>query len=137
MNQTIGREEFEQRLVALCRGGGSGMPKRLRDQHILLASAALWMEIGSVYSEDEVNQALKSWLDHACAGLRLDEVTLRRELIDRSFLLRDDAGTHYTSGPGPADVTFQPDVGSIDPMAVMQAADAEREERRRRYVAHE
>lgn len=135
MSETISRQEFEERLLALCIGGGPGMPRRHRDQQILLASATLWMEIGAVYSDKEVDQALGTWLDTVSPGLRLDEVTIRRELVDRSYLLRDDSGSAYSIGPGPADVQFEPDVGSIDPEALIAGAKAERERRRREYVA--
>ena len=134
MSETIGREEFEQRLIAVCLGGGSGMPRRHRDQHILLASATLWMEIGAVYTEPEVNSTLRAWLHTVGAALRLDEVTLRRELVDRSYVLRDDAGRNYSLGPGPADVRFASGVGSINPIDVLTTARAEREKRKRAFV---
>lgn len=93
------------------------------------------MEIGAIYSEEEVNGALGTWIDTVCSSLSLDEVTLRRELVDRGYLLRDDAGSAYSIGPGPADVRFDPDIGAMDASTVISKAKAERETRRREHTA--
>ncbi|HEX6947412.1 MAG TPA: DUF2087 domain-containing protein [Acidimicrobiia bacterium] len=128
-------EEVSRRLAALCLGGARGFPKKSRDRHILLAAATLWMEPGAVYTEREVNDALAQWLEEACPALAVDVVSLRRELVDFGYLDRDDSGTHYSGGPGPAEWRFADDVADVDPIDVMRAARAEREARRRAYEA--
>lgn len=126
----INAAEMKERIAALCLGGSDALPRRQRDLHILLASATLWMEPGSVYNEKEVNEALQRWLDEGCPSLRIDAVTLRRELVDRVYLDRDDSGRHYSPGPGPRTVDFDPDVATVDPAAIIAGARAEREARK-------
>ncbi len=132
-SEPIDATEFAQRLEALCIGGSSGLPKRPRDRAILLASATLWMAPDSVYTEVEVNTGLQQWLDTGCPSLTIDVVTLRRELVDRVYINRDDSGRHYSPGPGPRDVQFDPSVGSIDPGEVIQSAMARRRDRKARH----
>lgn len=126
----IGSDEFRQRLAALCIGGSAGLPKRGRDLQILLASATLWMEPGAIYTEPEVNEGLSRWLETGCPSLAIDVVTLRRELVDRLYLDRDDSGTHYSPGAGPVAWSFDDEVADIDPSAVIADALAERAERK-------
>lgn len=131
--ETIQREEFERRLIAVCSQGGEGVPRKLRDRHILLAAATFGLEAGVVYSEREITSVLEHWVESLCPRARLDAVTLRRELVDASYLLRDDAGTSYTSGPGTAGIGFAPDVAELDPEGLILAA---RSERALRKAAH-
>ena len=126
----IGREEFVRRLGELCTGGGSGLPRKRRDLHILLASATLWMETGTIYTESEINAGLQTWIADVGAVLGLDHVTIRRELIDSSYLLRDDAGNNYSPGPGPAFVRFGPGIADVAPAEVLAEARAVREARK-------
>ena len=128
---TIDADEFARRLTDLCLSGGAGLPRRQRDLHILLASATLWMETGMTYREDEINDNLERWLETVCPHLRLDRVTLRRERVDSSYILRDDSGRHYTAGSGSPTFRFDPEVGSLSPAAVITRAVAEREARKR------
>lgn len=88
------------------------------------------MEDGAVYSEGEVNTGLRRWLETVCSGLSLDVVTLRRELIDHTYLVRDDSGRHYSPGPGSSRWRFADDVATVDPAAVIAEALAQRSARR-------
>lgn len=131
MSEPIGVAEFVSRIEALCIGGSSTFPKRARDRHVLLASAVLWMEPGGIYTEPEVNEGLQRWLEEGCPSLQIDVVTLRRELVDRVYLDRDDAGQHYSPGPGPRDLAFDPAIAGIDPKQVITEARMKREQRKR------
>ncbi|MGB7859093.1 MAG: DUF2087 domain-containing protein [Acidimicrobiia bacterium] len=133
MSVEVSAAAFRNRLVSLCINGGDGLPKKQRDLHILLASATLWMKDGTTYSEPEINVHLRHWIDTVCERARLDELTIRRELVDSRFLLRDDAGSHYTTGPGPTTIRFAPDIAEIDPELVIRQA---RSERAARKAAH-
>jgi hypothetical protein len=127
MSDRISATEFEDRLVAHCSGGAiAALPRRRRDLAILLVSATLWLETGVVYSEQEINAGLQRWLDVVCPDLRLDHVTLRRELVDRNYLDRDQSGRHYTAGRGPVTLRFDDEVAAIDPVAVLERARADR-----------
>ena len=130
--ETISREEFERRLIAMCERGGEGVPKKIRDRHILLAAASLWMKEGQVYTEREVNHHLEHWASSICPRARLDSVTLRREMVDASYLMRDDAGTSYTAGPG-SSLAFDPGVAHVDPEGLILGA---RSDRALRKAAH-
>lgn len=133
MTETIGRKEFEDRLVAVCIGGDSSLPRRLRDRHIILASATLWMGPGAIYTEPEINEGLSRWLESGCPSLDLDVTTLRRELVDHLYLDRDDSGSHYSAGAGPAEWRFEDDVADVDPADVLNQA---RRDRAIRKAAH-
>lgn len=122
MSEVIGREEFTDRLVALCIGGSSGPPRRSRDLHILLASATLWMEEGAIYTEREINEGLSRWLQSGCPSLDLDVVTLRRELVDHLYLDRNDSGTSYSAGSAPVEPRFDDEVATVDPAEVIAEA---------------
>lgn len=133
--RVITAEEMADRLAALCTGGDlTGLPRRERDVAILLASATFWMEQGAVYKESEVNEGLALWLETVCPPLRLDSVTLRRELVDRAYLNRDDSGTHYSPGTGPATWRFEDDVAELDPAEVVAGAITLRADRKRAHL---
>jgi hypothetical protein len=99
-----------------------------------MASATLWMEQGSLYTETEINEGLAAWLSKVCPFLGLDQVTLRRELVDRNYLTRDDAGVSYAPGPGPAEWHFEDEVAGIDSEALVVRAVEARAARKRAYV---
>jgi len=100
-----------------------------------MASATLWMEPGTLYTEAEINQGLEGWLRKVCPSLGLDQVTLRRELIDRNYLTRDDSGTNYAPGPGPVEWRFEDSVAGIDSETLVTDAVEAREARKRAYQA--
>lgn len=136
MSDTVTVAEFIERLAALCTGGDLlGFPRRQRDVAILLASATMWMEPGVVYTEREVNEGLGEWLGSVCPSLRVDPVTLRRELVDRVYVDRDDAGRHYSLGLGPRDIRFDEAVAAVDVAAVTARAIEERKMRKAAHMA--
>lgn len=137
MSEIISVDEFTQRVEDLCIGGSTGLPRRLRDLHILLASATLWMEPDAVYSEPEINAGLATWLDQGCPALDIDVTTLRRELVDRVYLNRDDSGRHYSPGPGSREFRFDADVANVDPAKVVTRAIAARKARKRAHMPKE
>ena len=122
--------EYEERLVSLCIGGSRGIPKKVRDRHVLLMAASNSFERGMIYNQKEVDTAIKVWLDRGCPSLKIDEVTIRRELIDASYLMRDDAGRFYAVGPGPAMISYADDVAMVDPIRTIERALQERAARK-------
>ncbi len=100
-----------------------------------MASATLWMEPGSLYTEAEINEGLEGWLTKVCPSLGLDPVTLRRELVDRNYLTRDDSGASYAPGPGPVEWRFEDGVAAIDSEALVSSAVEAREARKRAFLA--
>jgi hypothetical protein len=88
--------EFQDRLLRLClHSGMRGLPRRRRDQHILLKSVVLTFDRTEEYTEDRVNQKLQSWLDEVGCTIELDHVRLRRHLVDAEYLGRSRDGSRY------------------------------------------
>jgi hypothetical protein len=135
-NQPVTEQVFLKRLVNLClRSGMTGFPKDELDQHILLKSAALTFEPAATYTEAEVNERLKAWIDQIADIPGIDHGTLRRALIDHAYLERDKIGSSYQLSPGgPRTVQFDPAVENIDPRRALDDARREIEERKRAYL---
>ncbi len=133
----ITAEEFERRLINICTGNDLRFPRKEKDRHVMLVAASRSFEKGMIYTEKEIDAAIRDWLENGCPALTIDEVTLRRELIDASYLLRDDAGRFYAVGPGPASISFSPDVASVDPIQVIERAVTIRVERKQARIQDE
>ncbi len=130
----ITEDVFKSRFVPLVVGGGSLLKKSVEDQHILFVSAVLRIEPGREYSEAELNEALKPWSATFGEGFGLDHVTLRRHLIDEGYLLRDAAGTMYMLNTDDPPVSFEETIAELDHEEMLEQAQREREERRRKYT---
>lgn len=68
---------------------------------VVLSAAALSLHQGVEYSEAEVNERLKRWLDDGGVMLATDHVELRRWLVDLRFVERDGYGRSYRRATGP------------------------------------
>lgn len=131
----IPRPEFEHRLAQLCtRKGGPGLPRKRRDQHILLMSIVLAFEHNRPYSESEVNDKISNWLTDIGHLMETDHVTLRRHLVDEGYLQRDDAGLSYRVNETTAAARFDLAVLSADPTQILDDARSERERRRWQHI---
>ena len=137
MEAKITASEFEERVASLTLGGfGPGLPRKRRDQRILLKSVAVHLGHGSSYSETEINDALQSWIDGMGSGVRMDHVSLRRYLIDEGYVTRDAAGrTYEVCRSESLHSTFELDVDDVDPLRVVRDARAEHALRRRERAA--
>jgi hypothetical protein len=81
------------------------------------------LSVSQPYSEQAVNEALKEWISKVGTGFGVDHVTLRRYLVDAGYLHRDAYGTSYQVQPnGRDEVVFEPEVGQVDPVAVVRKA---------------
>ena len=128
--------EFTHRLTTLClQSRGSALPRRRRDRHIVLRSVVLTLDPDTRYRETEVNVRLEEWLAGVGSGFVIDHVSLRRELVDMGYLVRDAAGTGYRVAAGErAAIHFDSGVARIDPVALVAAAQEEREQRRKKHL---
>src|SRR5262249_49396623 len=70
----------------LGNGRVTGYPTRRTDEDLLLRMAGSRFEFGRSYSEAEVNELLRAWLETFCAPYGIDHVTMRRRLVDTRFL---------------------------------------------------
>jgi hypothetical protein len=135
-NQPVTDQIFIKRLINLClRSGLTGFPKDELDQHILLKSAAITLVRSAVYTETEINEKLKTWIDQIARIEGIDHGTLRRSLIDNGYLIRDKDGSSYQVSPtGPRLVHFDSSIEQLDPLQVLKDARREIEERKRAYL---
>lgn len=131
----ISADEFGKRLAALClKRGGGGMPKRQRDQHILLKSIALMLNRDTVYAETELNLRIQSWLDAIGQEIQIDHVSLRRHLVDEGYVVRDPAGANYRPVSDTHSEMFDPSIDELTPHSIIDDAMQVREERKRRFL---
>jgi len=118
----------------LANGPLTGYPTRRADEDVLLRLAASRFEFGRSYTEAEVNEVLRAWLETFCAPYGIDHVTMRRRLVDTRFLVRDTAGAEYHLAAAKArELARDPTVGE-DPAHVLQEIRQEREVRKRQHV---
>lgn len=126
---------FKNRLATLClKKGGRGLPRKADDQHLLFKSIALTLDARAAYTETDINLALTTWLDSVGQLLEIDHVTLRRYLVDAGYLGRDANGATYRLRPEAGAALFEPAIDALDPLAVIEAARREQEERKRAYL---
>ena len=134
---TITREEFADRLVRLCVNSGlRGVPRRSRDRHILAKAITLTLDLKAEYTEEQVNERLKSWLADVGGTLRrLSHVRLRRLLIDEEYLGRSKDGSRYWVALGsrhhPA---FEPSVQDVDVNELLRSGKEEAERRKQMFM---
>jgi len=135
MPSGITTTEFKNRLGVLClKGGHGGLPRKSRDQHILFKSITLMLETGREYTETELNESLANWLSLVGQTLEIDHASLRRYLVDAGYISRDAAGRSYRVVPGPVAGLFEVGIESLDPVAVVDDAYREAEERKQKYL---
>ena len=134
---TITRREFTERLVALCvRSGLRAAPRKARDRHILLKGIALSLDLKAEYTEEEMNESLKSWLNEVGGTLRrFGHVRLRRLLIDEEYLGRSKDGSRYWVALGSRHhPTFEPGVQEVDVLGAIRLDREEQENRKQMYM---
>ncbi|MCF7809759.1 DUF2087 domain-containing protein [bacterium] len=125
-NYQIGAEKFKSRLSDLClKGGGTGLPRKEANKHILLKSISLTLEKDTDYSEGEFNEKLQIWLNLVGEKVDVDHVSLRRELVDARYIIRETDGSKYRLNlSGVPTGMFDPEIDGYDPEQII----AERKE---------
>ena len=92
----IASDECNRRLRRILGPGASGgLPRRRRDQWILLHAIARAFSPDDRLSEREATARIQDFLLGPGENLLLDAVTLRRALVDEGFVDRDPAGRDY------------------------------------------
>ena len=139
MERPIGSDEFIGRLVDLClKSGLKGIPRRARDQHILLKSVVLTLDSTREYTEGEIDDKLAFWLSDIARSIDLDRVTLRRWLVNEEYLTRERDGTRYrVSIPVQGQVRFEAGVEDIDVYKAIGRGMKSIEQKKREYLRHE
>jgi hypothetical protein len=127
--------EFKERLTLLClSGGGRGFPRKPLDRHILFKSVTLMLKSHRTYTETKVNESLTQWLTLVGQAIELDHVSLRRDLVDAGYLIRDAAGSSYRVDSEQVSELFEVGVEGIDPVAVLEDSARKTEARKREYL---
>jgi hypothetical protein len=128
----IDMTESERNLKRLLANGPlTAVPKRPADQQLLMDLAVAQFEPGRTYSEAEVNETLKAWIDTFCEPYGIDHVTFRRMLVDARMIARTKSGSTYHVNRASI-----PDVpAAMAPAAMLAEIRNERESRKRQRAS--
>lgn len=134
--QTMTREYFIKRMLNLClRSGLSGLPKEKVNQHILLKSAVLTIGRTGTFTEKEINEKIKYWINHVSQIKNIDHVTLRRRLVDDGYLTRNNDGSSYQiSLSGPWRQFFDETIDQLDIAELVRKGREEIARRKKEYM---
>lgn len=133
--QTITREQFSRRVVELyLRSGLDGLPKSDADQHIMLKSVALTLGKPGVFSELELNEKLKYWINQISQMKKFDHSSLRRWLVDFGYLARNKDGSRYEVAAGSRAQLFDPSIDQVDIAEVIRNAREEIARKKMEYL---
>jgi hypothetical protein len=125
------KQQTEAILRRLFKGGVlEWIPRNSDDAAVVLALAASSLDPQRTYPETEVNEQLLDWMGSFC-GRSLDHVTIRRCLVDDSFLLRDSAGASYAANQAVINTVIEPAARSIRPQEIFDEVQLERARRKR------
>lgn len=113
---------------------GRGFPKKRRDQQIFLLSVVSTLDPNKSYSEPEINEALKGWVNDFGEPLYLDHVALRRALVDEALVNRDPAGTVYVLNNDTPPLQFDPSILQLDLKQLIADGYAEQEARKQAHL---
>ncbi len=127
----INKEKTKKILRRLFNGGAiRRIPRNRHDAKVFLALAASSFDPQVGYSEPEVNEHLLDWMESITCPDSIDHVTVRRYLVDFSFLLRDSKGTLYRTNQSAINRIIEPEARSIHPRYVLEEVSREREQRK-------
>lgn len=132
----ITREYFIKRFAALClRSGMTGFPKDELDQHILLKSIVLTIDPSGTYTQQEIDEKIKYWINRISQIQKLDHSSVRRWLVDGGHLTRNADGSCYqvvvTRSRPPF---FEEAVAQIDLLEVVKTAQEEIAKKKLAYL---
>lgn len=130
----ITKDQAETMLRRIFSGGIiDNMPKRSSDAQLLFALAASSLTSQIKYSEQEINEHLKEWLDGFASTEVLDHVTIRRCLIDHGLLLREPSGATYEANQAVISSYVDASARSIHPGDILEEVQKEKKQRKRTY----
>jgi len=132
LEKLISVEEFYSLLENASRG--KVIPHKRRQLQVILKSIVLLLEPRQDYSEHQINDTLKKWLDTVGKSLEIDHVNLRRRLVDEGYLVRDRAGRHYRIAEENMGNLFEQAVNIINPLTVIEEAEQRRATRKKEYL---
>jgi hypothetical protein len=125
--------QFTERFVFLVISGQT-LPRRHLDRHVLFISAILQLDFERQYSEFELNDQLRTWINSFGTNLGVDHATLRRFLVDERYMKRDVAGSSYALNPTDLPYTYDRSIESIDLSELVNEAKRAKEERKQLHM---
>lgn len=136
MDNMISVAHFKKRLVDLfVRSQQERLPKKFEDRHIILKSVIMMLDQDCDYTEREINAAIARWLTTVGRYLSVDVLSIRRELVDRKYLMRDKRGICYqVHKDGFGNSLFVSEVRNVDVLAAIEEGRAEVEARKQLFV---
>lgn len=130
--QQVTLTEAEKRFERMYSAGRlRRMPKGRSDTLLFLAVAASILDPRKAYTEPELNEEIRNWMEGFCESRLFDHVTVRRYLVDFHLLLRDAQGSRYNTNQTMINHTIEPDVRSIQPALIFEAVEYARKQRKR------
>ena len=129
-------EEFSTGLGELCvKSALNGIPRRFRDQHILMKSVVLRVGTGKDHTEADINDSLRKWFVDVGSNIEFDHVSLRRWLVDERYLERNSNGSRYrVATSGPALALFDDDIDNLDVAEVIREYKESLELKKRQFL---
>ena len=113
---------------------GRALPKKHLDRHVLFISAILKLDLERQYSEFELNDQLRTWINSFGTNLGVDHATLRRFLVDERYMKRDVAGSSYVLNQTDLPYTYDRSIESIDLSEMVNEARRAKEERKQLHM---
>lgn len=130
--QRATRLEVESLLKRLVNGGPiRRLPRSRKDTELFLALAASVLDPRAVYTETEINELLKDWMQEFTCPINLDHVTIRRYLVDHRFVLREESGHDYRTNQAVINAVIEPEARSVEPQGIFRSVQQERQQRKR------
>ena len=126
----VTREQFVRRFPMLVLEQRK-FPKKRESILTLLVSAMLEIDVGRQLTEAAVNDKLQTWADAYGNALGFDRVTVRRLLVDESYLHRDRPGTTYVLRARSPRFGYDWSIRSLDLRELVADAAHARAERKR------
>ncbi len=127
----ISKQQAEKALRRLFNGGIiERLPKKHIDVELILALTAASFDTQLVYTEYEVDEHLIEWLEGFTCPIGMDYMTIRRNLVDHKFLIRNASGTWYKSNQTVISKTIELDARQIQPRFIWEEVQREREKRK-------
>jgi|GEM_PF-1893220 len=131
-SQIKDKAQVEKVFRRILKGGPMRrLPKSKADLHVFLALAASALDPRLEYSEMGLNECITDWMAVFTDPIVMDHVTIRRYLVDYSYVHRDAPGTTYRTNQTMINTVIEPEARSVLPLGLLEEIQLDQAERRR------